>query len=211
MIHSYSSLADWLTCPRLHKGKYIDRRFPYVESIAAARGNRLHKAMENALEKGDPPPPEWAKGGKPGLLELLQKYKARAEIKIGITRDGAGCDFFDKKVWLRGKLDVYLPITEKRAAILVDWKSGNARYTDELQADVYACMLASSTYLEDFLFIWAYFSGETPVRRVQGDTAKATVIKLAERVEADKLHTPRPGWKCRYCPDTDCEYNQSEN
>ena len=208
MIHSYSSLAEWLTCPRLHKGKYIDKKFPYIESPATARGNRLHTAMENSIDKGDPPPAEWK--GKPGLLELLQKHEARAEVKIAVTRDLNGCDFFDKNVWLRGKIDVYLPVLEQHAAILTDWKSGNPRYTDELQADVYAAMLSSSTSLDDFLFIWAYFSGETVVRRVQGDAARITVVDLAKRVEADKLHTPRPSWKCRFCPDTDCEYNQSE-
>lgn len=207
MIHSYSSLAEWLICPRLHKGKYIDKRFPYVESPAAARGNRLHDAMEKAVEGKAEPPPEWQ--GNPGLVPLFRKYGARAEVKIAITKDLRGCDFFDDRVWIRGKIDVYLPIIDKGAAILTDWKSGNSRYTDELQADVYAAMLYAGVKLEDFLFIWAYFSGENVVRRVQGESALSTVVRLAQRVEDDKLHSPRPGWKCRFCPDTDCEYNRS--
>ncbi len=207
MIHSYSSLADWLICPRLHKGKYIDKRFPFVETEATRRGNRLHTAMEKAMEAGEPPPPEWK--GKPGLFELLQRHGARAEVKIGVTRDLRGCGFFDKDVWLRGKLDVYLPVPEKKAALLVDWKSGNPNYTDKLQAEVYAAMLYASVDLYGFLFIWGYFSGETPHERVVGSQALERVVTLMKRVEADKLHTPRPGWKCRFCPDTDCAYNQS--
>lgn len=209
MIHSYSSLSTWKTCPRLHQAQYVERRFPYVETPAMARGNRLHTDMENAIEKGTPVPSEWK--GNPELVPFLRKFGARAEVKLGMTADGRGCEFFDKSnVYLRGKIDVYLPVVPKRVAILVDWKSGNSRYTDELQAEFYSTLL-SSTIIENILFIWGYFSGETPSKTVNVQEAKKKVLELAQRVDNDKLHTPRPGWKCRYCPLKECEFNTSED
>lgn len=207
MIHSYSSLSTYRLCPYLHKRQYIDKAYPFVETAATKRGNKLHKKMEDYFEKGGGLPYEF-KGNKE-FVALLRRFGARAEMKIGMMRQGGNCDFFDKKVWLRGKIDVYKAISERHAAIMVDWKSGNPNYTDEFQATVYAAFLAS-TSIERVLFVWGYFSGEHPAKLVEPNKCKKEVVKLIETVEADAEHAPTPCWKCRWCPATECEYNRSE-
>lgn len=208
-VHSYSAIADWKLCPRLYKRKHLDKAYPFEETAATRRGNRLHKKMEDVFEKGGGVPYEYK--GNVGLVKLLQTHGARAEVKIGITRDGRGCNFFDNNnVWLRGKIDVYKALTDQRAAIMVDWKTGNPNYTDEFQADVYAAAITSATLVDRVLFIWGYFSGEMPHKVVDGKEAQDRVWRVLEAVEADTEYAPTPCWKCRWCPVAECEYNRGE-
>lgn len=208
-IHSYTSLADYAQCPRLFKRKHIDKAIPFVETAATKRGNRLHKQMEDVFAKGGGIPYEF-KGNKK-LVELLHDRGARAEVQVGITRDGRGCNFFDKKhVWLRGKVDLYAPIVSKGAAIMVDWKSGNPNYTDEFQAHVYNTLVSTATRIQKVLFLWGYFSGEMPYLLTEGEKSRRIVHQRIAAVEADEDYAPTPCWKCRFCPVEECEYNRSD-
>lgn len=207
-VHSYSNLADWKQCPRHYKAKHIDKMFPFQETEAMARGNRLHKAMEGVVTQGHPLPPEYK--AKPELPALFHKVGARVEVPLGLTRDLRGCDFFDKKnVWLRGKIDVYAPDVKNRLAVMADWKSGSSKYTDEFQADVYTALL-HSTIIEKVLFLWVYFNGVIKPLTVNREQATRNVTRVIERVEADEDFPPRPSWKCRFCQLKTCEYNVSE-
>jgi hypothetical protein len=209
MIHSYSSLSDWRQCPRHYKAKWVDKTIRFESSPEAERGIRLHKAMDKYLQGKQDALPDGYKG-HPGWPALLRKAEAKSETPIAITRNGCGCNFFDKEnVWLRGKIDVYKGLFDKKLALMVDWKTGNPKYTDDLQADVYAAMICSSTVLERVLFVWSYFTGENKSSTVVGSEAKKRVERLIDRVEADDKFVPVPSWKCRFCQLTSCEYNRS--
>lgn len=215
MIYSYSGIADYQLCPRLFKRKYIDRAYPFIETEATRRGNRLHKKMEDYFLKGGGLPYEFKNNEDKtnhALVALLRDQGARPEVKLGMTRDGRGCGFFDKKnVWLRGKIDLYLAIPSRHVAIMGDWKSGNPNYTDYLQADVYTAMITSSTRIEKVLFFWGYFSGEMPSTVVDGEKARTHVRRLINVIEEDETFAPTPCWKCRFCPVVECEYNTNDS
>jgi hypothetical protein len=204
VIHSHTSLSTWVNCPRLYKARFVDKRIKFKESPALIRGRVLHEAMEDVFNKGSPLPHEY--GGKPEFVYLLKGHGARAEVELAMTAEGQGCGFWDKRAKLRGKIDVYAPVIQQKVALHVDWKTGNPRYTDELQAEVYAC-LQSITVIEKTLFIWSYFSGEYKTSLQDVDIARKKVMRLIEAVDADEDYHPRPNWKCRFCDDLTCEYN----
>lgn len=209
MIHSYTSLANWRLCPRLHYEQHVRKSVPFVETEATREGKRMHEAIEQAFNAGEPFP-EARKGKAAELFELVRRMGGRAEVKVAMTRDGGGCGFFDDdKAWIRGVMDLYLAQIDKRVAIVVDWKSGNPNYTDEFQAEVYAAIVrACVPTIDKTLFVWSYPKAGTEKPLVV-DTTQATrnVRRTAEAVEADETHAPRPGWKCRFCPVKTCEYN----
>lgn len=208
MIHSYSSLSTWRLCPRLHKAQYIDRSLKYEESPAMREGKAVHKRLEDALV-ARAPLPEGVQV-KPALWQLLLTAEAQPEVRVAMTRDGGGCGFFDKDAWLRGAMDVYVGIPDKHAAVVIDWKTGAVRPVDPLQAEVYAAILHNSVHVRQVLFVFSYVKhGALEPVTVDAAKAAADVRRLAERVEADTEHAPRPGWKCRFCALTDCEYNQT--
>lgn len=207
-VHSYSALADYQLCPRLFERKHLLKLYPFEETAATRRGNRLHKAMEDYIEGKGEFPTEFE--GDRRLVDLLKNSGARAEVKIGITRDGRGCNFFDNdNVWLRGKIDIHKPIIERNVVLMGDWKTGNPRYTDEFQAVVYSALASYSALIEKALFFWGYFSGEMPSKLLRCDESFAEVRRIAEAVEADNEYAPQPCWKCRWCPVTDCQFNTS--
>lgn len=207
MIHSYSSLSTWRLCPRLHKAQYIDRSLKYEESPAMREGKEVHKRLEDALA-ARAPLPDGIKV-KPELWQLLVSAEAQPEVKVAMWRDGSGCNFFDKNAWIRGVMDVYLPVPGRGGAVVIDWKTGAVRPIDPLQAEVYAAILHNSIRLKTALFIFGYVKhGALEPVTVDAAKAAADVRRLAERVEADTEHAPRPGWKCRFCALTACEFNQ---
>lgn len=209
MIHSYSALTEYRICPRSYKARYVDGLFPFVTSPAIERGNRLHSAMEGVILNGDPIPEEFQ--GDPRLPRLLHTVGAKVEVPLGLTRDGRGCNFFDREhVHLRGKIDVYKAVPAEEVAIMIDWKTGSSRYTDEFQADVYGALI-SSTIIKRVLFIWVYFNGDVKSKLLTPAAVKPSVDRVIERVEADEDYHPKPGWKCRFCPLKTCEYNTSED
>lgn len=211
IIHSYTSLANWRLCPRLHYEQHVRKSLPFVETEAMRRGKEMHSALEAALRDGADPPTGY--GVPQRLWRLLVEFGARAEVPIAMTRDGRGCGFFDKdNVWVRGKIDVYLSALHRSACIMVDWKSGNPNYTDELQARVYGAMIGRAVPgITKTLFLWSYpKAGKTKPLTVDNEKAWREVGQLAKRVEADEAHPPRPGWKCKWCAVKWCEYNRTE-
>ena len=216
MIHSYSALAEWKQCPRLHKAKYIDKKIKFVENPAIIKGNVDHKILEMGFAAKDVPPAEYTV--TPGLWDRMQALRAKPEKQSAMDRDGRPCGFFEKgKVWLRGKIDLYagIPHTGDRpGAIMIDWKSGNSNYTDTFQADVYGAMEWAQHGSKETLFIWQYIrrplKDNPPPIRVRNERAYEQVVDLMERVEADDEHPPRPSWKCRFCDVKTCEYNENK-
>lgn len=210
MIHSYTALAEWRLCPRAHKARFIDKSVKTEETPALKEGKRVHELLQHHLENGLPVPEGLKLDAR--LWTILQRYGARAEVKVAMTRDGRGCNFFDNdNAWIRGALDVYKYVEGKQVALAADWKTGKPGYTDELQAEVYAAILYAIVHVQRTLFIFSYVKhGVNKPITVDGAKALANVRRLAERVEADTEHPPRPGWKCKWCPVKWCEYNDSE-
>jgi hypothetical protein len=204
MIHSYSAIKTWNVCPRQYYHKYVIKSVKYEPSPALQKGQRVHEALEAAV-KGDNQALAREKLWTPdGLLDLLQRGQAQAEVKLAMRRDGTPCDFWDKTAWLRGAIDVEL--TTRRASLLLDWKTGKV-YPDALQADMYVTMLRAkhgSNLKPTFYFV--YVDQEVVISERPDTAAEERVRANIELVENDSHYHPRPCFACRWCPVTSCEY-----
>lgn len=138
LIYSYTLLNTYRNiCPHQMKRRYIDKAFPYVETPQMAWGNKVHLAMEHRVGGGKPLPADmrqWEKFAAP-----FYAVKAKAEMKLGITKERKPTDFFAKDVWLRGKADVV--IVNGNAALLFDYKTTSKPREDPFELETQALLL----------------------------------------------------------------------
>lgn len=208
MVHSYSSISTWRKCPRLFKARYIDKTLPFQDSPAAAKGREIHETLQLCLENRTPPPGRLRVN--PDLWDTIIKGNPEPEMKIAITKEGTECEFFDKNVWLRGVIDVFLP-SKGTKAICIDWKTGRPGYTDVLQAEIYAAMLHAARGIGETAFFYLYVPcGKVDHAKVDGREALFHVKHVISAVENDYSYIPKPGWLCRYCGLETCEYYGGE-
>ncbi|MDD1625972.1 MAG: PD-(D/E)XK nuclease family protein [Methylococcaceae bacterium] len=140
---SYSSLAQFIMCPRMYEGSRVTKTVPYVENASNKYGKDLHKAAELYIAKETPLPSQFE-----FILSYLNTLSAikgtkYCELKLGLAiRDGkfVACDFFAPDVYFRGVAD--LAIVNDDRAFIVDYKAGkSASYADEKQLALLAAAI----------------------------------------------------------------------
>ncbi len=214
-VASHSFLNDWANCPRKAYRKYIAKDLPKEPPSDAMKwGNDVHTAFEVRIKHGTP----WPKGMEKFevIAAPLAKAGSFAEKMLGIDRQGKVCDFFDKKVWLRGKIDCTL-IVNDRAAIF-DWKTGKKR-EDKAELETHAVMLKA--YDPNIVtitahYVWLQTNEVGKAHDVSNTEAKLTEIQgvmnqVANCVEEENF-PPRPNPLCGgdwgSCPVIDCEHRR---
>lgn len=208
LVYSYTMLNGYRNiCPYQAKRRYIDKAFPYVETPAMAWGNKVHSAMELRVGGGKPLPADmhqWEKFAAP-----FHAVKAKAEMKLGMTREGQPCDFFGANVWLRGKVDV--TIINGNAALLPDYKTGKVRedpFELEIQALLINAKYPNLTSIHGF-YIWL---AENRVGQKHDVSHTKDTFTYVQRIAADLEEDmrngefeKRRGGLCPWCPCDDCE------
>lgn len=215
-VHSYTGIKEFEQCPRRFQATKILKLYPYEESEAARYGNEVHKALEDYTNLKTPIPEKHLQF-KPVVDAILNKPgRHQAELAVGVRRDLSPCKFFDKDVWLRGKIDHIAIDDENFKAWVVDWKTGKNKYPD----------LDQMTLMS--LFVFAHHSH---IRQVNSallfllykDMKKQTMViddvektwwKIKERtariehaIEVQQF-PPKPGPFCeKWCPVITCEHN----
>lgn len=209
LIYSYTLLNTYRNiCPHQMKRRYIDKAFPYVETPQMAWGNKVHLAMEHRVGGGKPLPADmrqWEKFAAP-----FYAVKAKAEMKLGITKDRKPTDFFAKDVWLRGKVDV--TVINGNAALLPDFKTGKVR-EDPFELEVQALLVHAKyphlTSIHGF-YIWLAenrIGAKYDLSHV--DDTFTYVQRIAADLEEDMRNgefEKRKGGLCPWCPCDDCEW-----
>lgn len=209
---SFSSLDDFMNCPRAYYEKRIAKSVQSDVHEALIWGERVHKAFELRQAEQKPLPEELQEHE-----EFMQKLEALGgtaytERKIALDLQQQPCSFFDENVWFRGVID-YANVGET-TAYLVDYKTGKphnkfkqlvlfALYTfidtpsvDEIQVDFYWTKTRTTTgktfYRRDIPTLWNLF-----------------VPDLQKYVTAFKTDEwePKQSGLCRgWCPVVTCEY-----
>jgi CRISPR/Cas system-associated exonuclease Cas4 (RecB family) len=215
-VHSYTGIKEFETCPRRFKATKILKLYPYEETEATRYGNEVHKALEDYVNSKTPIPKKHEQF-KPVVDALLAKPgRAVAEMAFGVRRDLSPCDFFDKKVWLRGKADIVILDDDNFKAVVGDYKTGKNKYPD----------LDQMTFMS--MFVFAHFShirqvnsglifllyNDLKKQRMVVEDVEKTWWKIKERtarieaaIEADQF-PPKPGPLCGWCPHSKgCEHH----
>ncbi len=209
LVYSYTLLNTYRNiCPHQAKRRYIDKAFPYVETPAMAWGNKVHSAMELRVGGGKPLPQDmhqWEKFAAP-----FYAAKAKAEAKLGITREGQPCDFFADNCWLRGKVDV--TVIAGNNALLPDYKTGKVR-EDPFELEIQALLVkAKYPHLASIrgFYIWL---AENRIGQTHDLSHTADTFTYVQRIAADMEEDmrngefeKRRGGLCDWCPCDDCEH-----
>lgn len=213
MIFSYTLLRDFENCPKQAFHKHVAKDLPKELASPEMRfGIDVHTAFEHRL------------GGKP-FEERFQHFETyalslatrpvMAEAKLGVTRAGEACGFFDKNCYFRGKVDA--AVVDNESAFLVDWKTGKKREDpDELEifGVLLQAMLPRVTKLTG-RYVWLK-SGEVGKEFNLSNTWEkwGEIQARCDQVETAlgaSFFPPRESGLCSYCPVKSCQFWRPRN
>lgn len=163
---SPTSLKTFQQCPQKYYRQYITKELEWKQSAAAARGDKLHKIMEEACDLvwktsawldetqqvHDTAYSFWL------AVDKLQQngWSVQTELETAIDGMGNATGWWDKDSWLRSKIDVCATHPNKDYAIVIDWKTGKVYDEDKIQLDVNAMTLKPITGLSNYKVMFAY-------------------------------------------------------
>jgi hypothetical protein len=199
----FSKWDSFNGCPAKFKYTFVEKRKEgNASSPAMERGSKMHDNIESYLNG-------WAKDlikDNEGFREAFDALKLKdyhAEQAMGIDKDWNHLpDWFDKRTWLRVKMDAYFVEDNKGTAI--DFKSGKYRVPSVEQVELYAIALHAKipTLTEVTAEFWYLDTGEiydrtyTPEQLLQ---LRKKYEGYATRMYNEVLFTPSPSNGCRWC------------
>jgi hypothetical protein len=211
---SYSSLKDYVNCPRQYNEVKVLKNFTKSFSQEMRYGTEVHKACEDYVGAGVALAKNYERF-KPVLDSLVAipgtKYP---EHQMALTPAKEPCDFGSDTRWVRGIVD--LLIVDGEDAFIVDYKTGSAKYPDPKQLKLMALMA------------FAHFPD---VQRIKAGLLfvmhDAFVVEAYDRKDTDKLWkafetdlerltnsyennvwTENPTPLCGWCPVKTCQFHK---
>ena len=209
---SFTSLEDFVNCPRAFYEKRVIKSVKEEESEAMLWGNRVHKAFENYIKNDDMLPKELQHHEK-FLRSLADRGgKIATERKIALSKKAQPCGFFDRDVWFRGVID--LSIISEGEALLVDYKTGKP-HSKFKQLKLFALhTFAEYPHVQSVKvkFYWTkteMTTGDEYHREQIREIWSEFIPDLGQYAQAFKTDTwqPRQSGLCHgWCPVTSCEF-----
>ena len=190
-------------------------KVPFESTPATERGNAVHKALAERINRGTPLPQDMP---YEHFCSFPPRHRVEAELRVAMRHDGTGCGYFDDDCVARGNIDVAIegaPLSG--VAAIVDWKTGgNKRYTDEGEIALHALLLkANRRHLEKITgwYVWLQ-DGAAGKPYDLSDFAATWRKHSAIRGEiAEKLKFGRDGFAptenrlCEWCNVLTCKFN----
>jgi hypothetical protein len=174
------------------------------------RGTRLHLACEDYLTGKEQTLSDELKPVKKWLMPLrtgFRKSQVLVERQVAVDCDWKPVEWFDRRAWLRCKIDV-LDCRKAKTWAVVDWKTGKYKPDGEYgeQLALYATIILSAfpqpqSVAPSLVFIDAGKGVEhgavarKDLKEMQNRWADRTMAMLNDTVFA-----PRPSYACRWCP-----------
>lgn len=220
---SHTSMSTYETCPRQYKGKYITKKFPFVQTPEAKWGDDVHNAIEKYSRDGAPLPSNMVQYKPYADAVLARPGEKLYENAFGVRVDQTPCGFFEKLggksvVWVRAKIDVINLRRDIGRAEVFDWKTGK-RKDDPSQLVLYALLVfihypeihevrAGYCWLTDP--VNRAFTAPVTFKRAQlqslWDHYMAKYKNLEFSVETDYFPEKPSGLCNGWCEDQDCGF-----
>jgi CRISPR/Cas system-associated exonuclease Cas4 (RecB family) len=211
---SYSSLKDYVNCPRQYKEVKVLKRFTKEPTQQMLYGTEVHKACEDYVGEGKPLAKNYERF-KP-VLDALKEIPGirypEQEMALGI--DKQPCKFADDNRWVRGIVD--LLIVDEDYAFIVDYKTGSNKYPDPKQLKLMALMTFAHfpevQHIKAGLLFVMHDSFMTEEYK-RSDIDKlwnsfhGDLERLKFSYESDAW-MPNPTPLCGWCPVKECEYHK---
>jgi|TARA_Y100000310_G_scaffold100686_1_gene98527 hypothetical protein len=214
---SYTKIHNFEQCPKqfyhLDVVKDYEKEF---SDTSIQYGNEFHKAAEAYVSIGKALPVkfQYAKN----MIDALKEKRGDilCEYKMGLTRNLAACDFFDKVVWWRGVIDLLIVNEDAKYAYVVDYKTGSNKYADLDQLALMALgTFAHFPFVEEvragLLFVRAKdFIRQTYTKPEQSDMWDGwmrRMLRLKKACDTDVWNPNSSGLCKAHCPVTECPHN----
>lgn len=215
---SYTAIKLYETCPYRFYQEKILKTVPYVQSEAAALGDRVHKEFENYINQG--PSYTLSAEAQPykrlihGLWEKPgDKY---VEKKMALDWEARQVAYFKgKNIWVRGQFD-YMTVNDDYGS-MVDYKTGSNRYPDVGQLELMSLLAflhfpklnyikGSLLFIKHNTLVQAEFTRDKMPTYIE--TWKRRSIPIIQSVEKREWPAKRNNL-CGWCPIKDCRYHPS--
>ena len=123
---SFSSLTAFETCPKRYYLTRVAKKIQEPQTEATIWGNRVHKALEERIRDGKELPVTIA--GYESIAAKIANSKGQVlvEQRMSLTASFKPVDWWDKKAWCRGVVDV--GVVGTTSAVLLDWKTGKRKF-----------------------------------------------------------------------------------
>jgi len=211
---SYSSLKDYVNCPRQYKEVKVLKRYIKAPTQQMIYGTEVHKACEDYVAEGKPLAKNYERF-KPMLDALKEISGVRyPELKMALTHDKHPCEFAAENRWVRGIVD--LLIVDGDYAFIVDYKTGSNKYPDPKQLKLMALMTFAhfpevQNIKAGLLFVMhdSFMTEEykrSDIYKLWGSFHR-DLERLKFSYETDAW-MPNPTPLCGWCPVRECEYHK---
>lgn len=216
MQWSYSSLKDYLNCPKQYFHTKVAKDYTKKVTEQMLYGTVVHKALEDYVRDGTP------------LAKNYEQYQAALdallaipgtrypEHKMGLLPDKTACDFDSEERWVRGIVD--LLIVDGSEAFIVDYKTGSNKYPDPKQLKLMALMtFAHFPDVKDIKAGLLFITRNAFVpEQYTRDQINKLWIEFIPNIERLKLSYDNDMWPanptglCGWCPVDSCKFHREK-
>lgn len=213
---SHTSLTAYETCPKQYYHTRVAKDVPQSFGEAALWGQKVHKLLEERAKVGTALP-DYLEFCEPILSSILEKDGTLlVEEKMAVDANLHPVEFFDKKAWGRGVVDIGK--VNEHTAVIFDYKTG-ARKPENDQLRLFSAFtFAKYPWVNKVIggFIWLkdkkldkqVFTRKQHMAELWGE-----IIPRANRVDKayqDNVWPEKPSGLCRaHCPVKSCKFNGS--
>lgn len=211
---SYSSLKDYVTCPRQYYEVKVAKTFFKKPTQQMLYGSAVHKALEDYTKEKVPLEKNYERY-QPMLDALLDiDGEKLSEYRMAINTELEPCSFGAADYWVRGIVD--LLIINGDTAHIVDYKTGSAKYPDVKQLKLMSLMTYAhfpevQKIKAGLLFVAYNTFIDQEYERDQSEDLWKDFLPDLERL---KLSYDNDKWPenptplCGWCPVTTCQFNK---
>lgn len=211
---SFSSLKDFINCPRQYHEVKVLQNYTKAPTEQMLYGTAVHAALEDYIKSGTALAKNYERFQP--MLDVIAELPGDkyTEYKMALTENREPCDFDSKDYWVRGIAD--LMIIDGSDAMIMDYKTGSARYPDLRQMKLMALMLF--IHFPQVINIKAglvfVMHGNIISEEYSRDMMESLwdvflpVIKRIEIAHESDAWSPNPSPLCGWCPVDACEYHQ---
>ena len=213
---SFSGLKDFINCPRQYHEVKVLRKFAKEPTEQMLYGTAVHAALEDYMRDGVPLAKNYERF-KP-MLDILMELPGTkyTEHKMALTGDRAECGFDSEEYWVRGIAD--LMIVDGNNAIIIDYKTGSARYPDLRQMKLMALMVfvhfpQVMNIRAGLVFVMHGNIVSEDYSRDMIESMWGVFLPTLTRLEAayeSGAWSPNPTPLCGWCPVDTCEYREKK-